>query len=206
MIAIIDYKAGNLTSVQRAFDEIGVESVVTDSLTTIARAERLVFPGVGHAQSAMKNLLERRLDRALKDAYAAKTPLLGICLGTQIILEHSEEGDTDTLQLIPGQCRRFSLSDPSLSIPHMGWNTVLQRQDHPLFANIPAQESFYFVHSYYPTVDEPSCVMAETEYEIPFCSALGKNNLFATQFHPEKSGQAGLQLLRNFSLWDGTSC
>ncbi|MGM0462173.1 MAG: imidazole glycerol phosphate synthase subunit HisH [Fibrobacterota bacterium] len=204
MIAIIDYKAGNLTSVKRAFDKIGVESRILSDTQAIENADHIVFPGVGHAKTAMENLKKNNLDKALIRAWQKGTPLLGICLGTQIILQHSEEGPVETLGLLEGRCKKFSLQNPELSIPHMGWNSIDITQNHPLLAGIDSGAEFYFVHSYYPAVYDDTTIIATTEYEIILPCALGQKNLFATQFHPEKSGPAGLQILKNFSQWDGS--
>ncbi len=203
MVTIIDYEAGNLTSVRRALDHIGVDAKITDCPDAIRNAERIIFPGVGHAESAMKSLSQNGIIEALRDAFTKGTPILGICLGTQIILSHSEEGDINTLDLIPGSCVKFSLSDKTLAIPHMGWNEVQVTQNHPLLQDIKEGDELYFVHSYYPTPSDPNMVFATTEYEISFPCAIGTKNLFATQFHPEKSGPIGLQILKNFSQWDG---
>jgi glutamine amidotransferase len=205
MIYIIDYKAGNTTSVQRALAHLGVESRITPDPDIIRRAERVIFPGVGQAESAMAVLRERALDAALRDAFSRGTPILGICLGAQVVLTRSEEGDTRCLDLIPGVTVRFAPADPALKIPHMGWNRIRKLRDHPLLAGIRAEEEFYFVHSYYPQPENPAGVVAECEYGVPFPAAIGCANLFAVQFHPEKSGAPGLRLLSNFAAWDGNA-
>jgi glutamine amidotransferase len=204
MIHIIDYGAGNITSVQRALKFLGVESVITPDPQVVRRAERIVFPGVGNAASAMEVLRERGLDQALREAFARGTPILGICLGAQIVMTSSEEGDIECLNLIPGECKRFVLSDPALKIPQMGWNRVRPVQPHPVLNGLGAEEEFYFVHSYYPRPEDPNCVLAECEYGIVFPAVIGRANLIAAQFHLEKSGPAGLRLLRNFVAWKGT--
>jgi glutamine amidotransferase len=208
VIVIIDYDAGNLRSVQRACAEVGLEARISNDPAEVARAERVVFPGVGAAGSAMRSLRKSRLDRALLDAFAAGTPILGICLGLQISLDHSEENDTATLGLVPGRVVRFRLDDPRLKIPHMGWNEVRVVRPHPVLAHIRPGDEFYFVHAYYPEPADRSCVLAETDYERVFACALGRGNYVATQFHPEKSGRVGLELLARFGRWDGraTSC
>ncbi len=203
---IVDYDAGNLRSVQRACAEVGLEAHISNDAHAVARADRVIFPGVGAAHSAMKSLKAARLDVALRDAIAAGTPVLGICLGLQISLDHSEEGDTPTLGLIEGRVVRFRLDDPALKIPHMGWNEITIVKPHPLLRGVPPGSSFYFVHAYYPVPAHRSDVFAETEYERPFACALGRRNYFATQFHPEKSGRVGLELLRRFAAWDGRAC
>ncbi len=206
MIAIIDYNAGNLTSVKRALDYLGLDAVVTKESEQILSADKVIFPGVGHAKAAMKILATRGLDQTIRRVFEKGTPLMGICLGTQIILSRSEEGDTACLGLIEGVCPKFKLSDSSLKIPHIGWNAVNITQEHFLLKNLKEGDELYFVHSYYPQPSKPERVYAVAEYEIEFPVAIGYKNLFATQFHPEKSGPIGLQILRNFSEWDGVSC
>lgn len=203
MITIIDYDAGNLRSVQRACQAVGIESRTSSDPAEILRSERLIFPGVGAAPRAMEILGERGIGQALREAHKKGTPILGICLGTQIILERSEEGDVETLGLLPGATVRFRLCDPALKIPHMGWNAIRIARPHPLLADLRDGDELYFVHSYYPAPSDPGHVIARTNYELDFCSALGCRNLFATQFHPEKSGKLGLNILRRFAQWDG---
>jgi glutamine amidotransferase len=202
----VDYRAGNLTSVKLAFDHIGVPAKITQDIDEIRAAERVLFPGVGAAKSAMANVSELHLEDTLKEVVASGTPFLGICLGTQIIFAHSEEdGGTDCIGLIPGEVKRFQPSDPMCKIPQMGWNVVQFKQQHPLFAGIEDESEFYFVHSYYCAPSDPSHLVGATEYaDVTFASAVGHDNLFATQFHPERSGRIGLQVLKNFSEWDGT--
>ena len=206
MIVIVDYKAGNLTSVKRALNYLGIESEITKDADKIINAERVIFPGVGHAKTAMGVLKDRGLDTALKQAFEKGTPVLGICLGSQIILSRSEEGDTECLGLIKGTCPKFRLSDSSLKIPHMGWNGVQILERHFLLKDLEPGDELYFVHSYYPKPENSDNIFAMAEYEIEFPVAIGERNLFATQFHPEKSGPIGLQILKNFSQWDGSLC
>jgi glutamine amidotransferase len=203
MILIVDYKAGNLTSVKRALDYLDIPCRVVSTEEELRSAERIIFPGVGHAAAAMETLKERGLDIALREAFKRGTPILGICVGAQIVLSHSEEGDTPCLDLIAGNCPRFQLADKSLKIPHMGWNEVVVTQPHYVLKDVEKGDEFYFVHSYYPRPSDTSHVFAACEYEVTFPAAIGHKNLFATQFHPEKSGRIGLTLLRNFSRWDG---
>ena len=203
MITIIDYNAGNIRSVLRACAEVSVEAVVTSVPEDVEKAEKIIFPGVGAAPSAMEYLVKTGLERALKNAFEAGVPVLGICIGTQIILESSEEGNQKCLGLVPGKTVRFKLNDKMLKIPHMGWNEVKAVRPHPLLEGIKAGDEFYFVHSYYPQPAREENVYAVTGYESDFCSALGYKNLFATQFHPEKSGRLGLEMLERFSRWDG---
>jgi imidazole glycerol phosphate synthase, glutamine amidotransferase subunit len=202
MITIVDYKAGNLTSVKRAFDHLGVPNQISADPQVIRDAERIVFPGVGHAGAAMRVLKEGGLDSALTTAYSLGTPILGICIGCQIILSHSEEGDTACLDLIPGTCTHFHLQDETLKIPHMGWNEVTVTRPHPILRHIRPGDEFYFVHSFYPQPTDPVTVYATSEYGKPFPVAIGTGNLFAVQFHAEKSGLIGLKLLENFAHWN----
>ncbi len=208
MIAIIDYKAGNLTSVQRALAFLGQDSAITSSPADILAAERVIFPGVGAAGTAMFDLMRLKLDTALVEAFGRGKPILGICLGTQIVMERSEENQTRCLGIIQGQVLRFpeGILEPSgkkLKVPHMGWNRVNLKRQHPLFHGIDPQNEFYFVHSYYPAPKESQNLLGETVYGITFASVLTSANLVAVQFHPEKSGRPGLRLLSNFCLWDG---
>jgi glutamine amidotransferase len=207
MIAIIDYDAGNLTSVQRAVCHLGIECVITKDRAQIEAAERIIFPGVGAAGAAMQSLQRNGLDRVIKEALANGKPVLGICIGSQIILAHSEENDTRCLGILDGTVRSFlpdgrSEDGQKLKIPHMGWNGLDIQQPHPLLSGVSADAEFYFVHSYYPQPHNPDCVIATTEYGISFASIVGMNNLFATQFHLEKSGPPGLKILDNFCNWN----
>jgi glutamine amidotransferase len=204
MITIVDYNAGNLRSVKRACDAVGIESTISADPDAIVRAERIIFPGVGAAKSAMEVVKARGFDGALREAFRRGTPLLGICIGAQIILNRSEEGDTPCLGLIQGETVRFRLPDPRLKVPHIGWNAVRVDKVHPLLRDIEPGDEFYFVHSFFPNPSDPARVYATADYGGPFCCALGDRNLFATQFHPEKSGPLGLALLGRFSKWDGS--
>lgn len=205
MIAIIDYKAGNLTSVQLALEHIGAECEITSDPARILAAGRVIFPGVGAAAEAMKNLREMGLLEPLKQSVASGKPFLGICLGTQVIFGFSEEdGGTECVGIIPGEVKRFAPSDPMCKIPQIGWNAVEFARPHPLLDSIESGSEFYFVHSYYPAPSDAAYVVGETEYaDVRFASAVGCGNLFATQFHPERSGRIGLRLLENFVRWDG---
>ena len=205
MIAIIDYDAGNLTSVDRALKYIGAPCEVTRDLKKIGAADRIVFPGVGAAGSAMESLIRYGLDRAIREAFAAGKPILGICLGTQVILTESEENNARCLDLIPGKGTAFSTAMTEkglrLKVPHMGWNTVAVTRPHPVLSGIRDDLKFYFVHSFHPAPADPAHVLAQTSYGVPFASVIGHANLVATQFHPEKSGEPGLALLKNFISW-----
>lgn len=205
MITIIDYEAGNLRSVQRACQSVGLESRISSDPEEIIAAERIIFPGVGSAASAVDTLRARGLDQALTEAFGKGTPILGICLGTQIILDHTEEDERDCLGLVEGVCKRFAPRDRTLKVPHMGWNGVNVVRSHPLLASVKNGDEFYFVHSYYPCPTNPENILGVTEYEENFCSVLGKDNLFATQFHIEKSGEFGLAILKRFGVWDGSN-
>lgn len=206
MIAIVDYEAGNLASVARALEYINRPVVVTKNPEAILAAERVVFPGVGAAGAAMDVLTKTGLAEAVKEVASRGTPLLGICLGTQIILEFSYESDCPCLGIVKGDVQPFStgMKDPrgdALKIPHMGWNTIEARQPHPVLDGIDPEDSFYFVHSYYPAPQKAENCLAVTEYGLSFASVMGLDNIIATQFHPEKSGRQGLRILENFCRW-----
>lgn len=206
MIAIIDYEAGNLTSVERAIRSLGRECVVTSDARTIRDAERVIFPGVGQAGSAMASLARSELSAVIHDVYASGRPFMGICLGTQIILSHSQEYDTPCLGLLEGKVKAFPprMTDADgnrLKVPHMGWNRIHQVTDHPILAGVTEEDEFYFVHSYYPEPTNREHVVAECTYGLTFPVMLGHKNLISTQFHPEKSGKAGLTILDNFCRW-----
>lgn len=202
-VAIVDYDAGNLMSVHRACREVGLDPEISSDPDVVRTAERVIFPGVGAAGSAMRSLRSSGVGEALVDAFQGGKPILGICLGLQISLEHSEENDTRTLGLVPGAVRRFRLNDPALKVPHMGWNAVRVVKPHPVLADIAIDDEFYFVHAYRPVPTRPEDVLALSTYEGDFCSALGRDNYVATQFHPEKSGRVGLEFLERFGAWDG---
>jgi glutamine amidotransferase len=201
MITIVDYNAGNPTSVKRALASVGVNSVVSPKPDEVRAAERIIFPGVGHARATMAVLIERGLDRALADAFARGTPILGVCVGAQLSLAHSEEGDTPCLGLVPGAVRRFPQLSHELKVPHMGWNRISLKRAHPLFDGVPSENEFYFVHSYYLEPADPECVLATTTHGIEFTSVFAVDNFAAVQFHPEKSGPFGLDVLERFAHW-----
>jgi glutamine amidotransferase len=206
MISIIDYKAGNLTSVKLACETIGLDAEITSDPAKILEADKVIFPGVGAARSAMQTLNELNLTDTIKQVAQSNVPFLGICLGTQIILEFSEENDgTDCIGLIQGNVKLFTPSSPFDKIPQMGWNSVSLKAPHPVLEGIEDSSEFYFVHSYYPAPSNPECVLGTTGYaDVEFASIIGKDNVIATQFHPEKSGRVGLKLLENFANWNGT--
>jgi imidazole glycerol-phosphate synthase subunit HisH len=208
MIAIIDYNAGNLTSVKRALDFLGQNSVITADYNKIIKADRVIFPGVGAAGKAISDLKRNKLDYAIKEAFDAGKPVLGICLGTQIILESSEENNTRCLSLVKGKVLKFhddlkNNDGRKLKVPHMGWNRIRLKHTHPVFEGVPEDSEFYFVHSYYPAPESIDNVLGETIYGLTFTSVLVSGNLIAAQFHPEKSGRPGLKILENFCKWSG---
>ena len=203
MIVIIDYDAGNLRSVQRACEKVGIVSEVSSDPERVLHAEKIIFPGVGSAESAVETLKKRGLDNAIVDFFRAGKPILGICLGLQILLDHTEEGNKKCLGLVSGACERFKFSDRSLKIPHIGWNDIQINFDHPVLDKIEDGDQFYFVHSYYAKLPHEQEIASSTEYgNMKFCSALAKDNLFATQFHLEKSGELGLKILKSFGDWN----
>jgi imidazole glycerol-phosphate synthase subunit HisH len=206
MIVIVDYQAGNLTSVQRALDHLSIPSVISPDPATVMQAERIIFPGVGHATSAMEVLNKRGLDKALRHAFENGTPILGICLGTQIILSASEETPLSCLGLIGGTCPKFSTDNKALKIPHIGWDSITMLKPHPVLSSVTQNDEFYFVHSYYPCPDDPERVVAVCDYGVSFPAVIAHASLVATQFHPEKSGEAGLRILQAFAQWDGVPC
>ena len=210
-IAVIDYGMGNLRSVAQALEHVAGEKTiaVTSDPAVIAAAERVVFPGQGAMPDCVRELDSRGLRAAVLEA-AANKPFLGICIGQQLLFDHSEEGNIDGLGILPGRVRRFpsGMTDAAgdkLKVPHMGWNQVHQAIEHPLWAGIAKDARFYFVHSYYVEPADAALTAAWTEYPFRFTSAVARDNIFAVQFHPEKSQQAGLSLLLNFVNWDGRS-
>ena len=188
-LVIVDYKAGNVQSVLFALERLGVQATLSADFETIQSADKVIFPGVGEASSAMAQLKSRNLHQLLP---TLEQPFFGVCLGMQLLCEHSEEGDTDLLGIIPLQVKRFQTE---LKVPHMGWNQLEQLQS-PLFEGLPEQEYVYYVHSYYVPMSEYT--IAQTAYPEPFSAAVRYKNFYAAQFHPEKSGPAGAQILKNF--------
>lgn len=213
MVGIIDYKAGNIKSVERALAALGCQYIIADKPTDLEKTSKLIFPGVGDAQYAMEQLKLSGFDSFLREKVAQQVPVLGICLGSQIVFDFSEEGDTPCLGLIPGSIRHFSSIKTNfpLKVPHMGWNNLQYRGgagDSGLFAGISEEQSYYFVHSYVIQPEEDSVILATADYGITVPAAVKKGSLVAVQFHPEKSGEPGLRLLRNFCLCGegGLSC
>jgi imidazole glycerol-phosphate synthase subunit HisH len=213
-VAVVDYGMGNLRSVSQAVLHVaagsGVEVVISARPEAVRAAERVVLPGQGAMRDCMRELHESGLKEAVLEAAASK-PLMGVCVGMQMLLDHSEEQDTPGLGLIPGRVERFRLegqvqADGSrYKVPQMGWNRVSQRRHgagvHPIWAGVPDEAWFYFVHSYHARVADPAHSAGETDYGVRFTSAVARDNIFATQFHPEKSAEHGLTLYRNFLHW-----
>ena len=202
---------GNLRSVSKALEHVtaGEQKVIVSSnADEIAEAERVVFPGQGAARDCMKHLKDMQLDEVVLQA-AHEKPFLGICMGMQVLMAHSEENQgIECMNLYPGEVRAFADESlrsqmQSLKVPHMGWNKVSQKRAHPLWQDIQDNSRFYFVHSYYVDPEEKTLVAGSTEYGIEFVSVIARDNVFAAQFHPEKSAHDGLQLLKNFCRWDG---
>ncbi|TCP13605.1 imidazole glycerol phosphate synthase subunit HisH [Crenobacter luteus] len=209
-VAVIDYGMGNLHSVLKsieAVNEVGADIFLSRDPDAIVKADKVVFPGQGAMPDCMRELNGYGLGDAVREATRTK-PFFGICVGAQLLFEHSEEGDTPGLGLFAGNVVRFQsgLVDAHgerLKVPHMGWNRVFQTRPHPLFAGIEDGERFYFVHSYRFAPADPSLTLAESEYPDRFACIVGRDNVFATQFHTEKSHLAGLQMMKNFLAWDG---
>lgn len=191
-IAIVKYNAGNIQSVLYALERIGFEAVVTDDPSVIHSADRVIFPGVGHAGSAMSYLKEHKLDKLLLDL---KQPVLGICLGMQLMCRHSEEGDTTCLGIFDEVVSQFRSDDPGIKIPQIGWNTITDLKT-PLFDQVAERSYVYLVHGYYARTGPHT--IAKTDYTVPYSSALHRDNFYGVQFHPEKSAQAGERILHNF--------
>jgi len=196
MIAVIDYGAGNLRSVTNAINSLGYQPNITDKPEDVLNATAVILPGVGAAAATVAGLRERSLVEPIRRFIAEDRPFLGVCIGLQILFDGTEEGGwNECLGVIPGSVRRLP---PGLKIPHMGWNQVRQRIPHPVFDTVPDEANFYFVHSYYADPADREIVIGETEYGVPICSVIARNNLIATQFHPEKSGEVGLKIYKNF--------
>ena len=210
-IVVIDYGMGNLRSVAKAIEHVAPNQsvIISSDASEIGNAERVVFPGQGAARDCMRELEDRNLTQVVLSA-AKEKPFLGICMGMQVLLNYSEENNgIECLGLYKGNVRFFgndlkNAEGEKLKIPHMGWNQVAQKMQHPLWENIKDQSRFYFVHSYFMDPQDKNIIAATTDYEIKFVTAIAKNNVFAVQFHPEKSAQDGLQLLKNFTRWNGS--
>ncbi|MCH5289424.1 MAG: imidazole glycerol phosphate synthase subunit HisH [Treponema sp.] len=211
MVGIVDYNAGNIKSVERALASLGADYVLSKSPRDLEHADRLIFPGVGEAAYAMEQLRRTGFDGFLRDWAKAGKPLLGICLGSQIIFDHSEEGGVDCLGLLPGTIRHFRRVwddagiAPDLKVPHMGWNDVTYMNGgSPLFEGVPAHSDYYFVHSYLIQPADATIVKATADYGVPVPACVSRGSVTAFQFHPEKSGAAGLRILRNYL--EATQC
>ncbi len=197
-VTVIDYGVGNLRSVTKALESVGCQVVLTSNPEEVARATKLVLPGVGAFGAGMANLRQLGLVEPIRDAVKRGVPFLGICLGLQLLFDESEEmGHHEGLGLVRGKVVRFPEQN-GLRIPHMGWNALRIRKSEPLFRHIQDGAMVYFVHSYFPVPDDPTIIAATTEHGVEFVSAIAIDNLFGTQFHPEKSSKVGLQILRNF--------
>ena len=194
-IVVVDYGAGNLRSVQKAFEQLGYNATVTEDPAAVAQAPAIVFPGQGASPPAMEALNKAGLTEAIHTSIAAGTPFFGVCLGLQLLMDVSEEGPVDCLSVLPGVTKKLP---EGLKVPHMGWNNVRLRTEHPVFHDVPQDSYFYFVHSYYAEPADDAAVLGTTDYGVTFCSVAARGSLVATQFHPEKSGPAGLKLYDNF--------
>lgn len=207
-IVVVDYGVGNLRSVAQALRAVAPEAqvLISDQVADLHRADRLVLPGQGAMRDCMQSLAGSGLQQAVLEAVRSK-PLLGVCVGEQMLFDWSEEGETPGLGLLPGKIVRFRLENQlqedgsRFKVPQMGWNRVRQTTAHPMWQGIPDQSYFYFVHSYYAVPENAADSVGETDYGAAFCCAVARDNIFATQFHPEKSAAAGLQLYKNFVAW-----
>jgi glutamine amidotransferase len=200
MIAVVDYRAGNAPSVMYALEHLGLPARLVSTPAEVAAATRVILPGVGAARATLDSLVEQDLAGALADrVHDARVPFLGICIGLQILFDHSEEGDTACLGWVPGSVRRFPESG---RVPQIGWNAVRFTRDHPVTSGLPDGGHYYFVNSYYCAPDDAADALGVTEYGLEFCSVVARDNLIATQFHAEKSGELGLALLRAFAAWE----
>ena len=199
-LVVVDYDSGNLRSVSRALESYGVEPLVSGKPRDLSDADALVLPGVGSGPAAMSALRQRGLVEPLREFADSGRPFLGICLGLQLLLDWTdEEGGAPCLGIVPGKVKRLPESGgPALKIPHMGWNSVALSESHPALNDIESGSYFYFVHSFYAAPSEGEGVLGTTEYGLPFCSFYARDNIVATQFHPEKSGPTGLRIYRNF--------
>ena len=209
-VAVIDYGMGNLHSVKSALEHVAPEQQVVVTADPAVVADRVIFPGVGAIRDCMAEIKRLGFDKLLREQVATGKPVLGICVGMQALMDHSEENSgVDCIGILPGQVKFFGdhhkdAEGSALKVPHMGWNQV-HHNSHPLWADIPQNARFYFVHSFYIRAGEPGLVAATCDYGVEFHAALTRGNLFAVQFHPEKSHTAGLQLLKNFLHWDGNA-
>lgn len=194
-VAVVDYEAGNIRSVAKALEAVGAAPLVTSKPSDLLAADAIVLPGQGRCDQAMSALASRDLTEAVHRVIQEGRPFFGVCVGLQLLLDSSEEGDAKCLGVVPGRVVRFAAA---LKVPHMGWNSVTFRAEHPVFQGVPQGSYFYFVHSYYPAPVNARDVAATATYGVEFCCAVARGNLVATQFHPEKSGEVGLRLYANF--------
>lgn len=198
MICILDYQMGNLRSVQKAFERVGHEAIISSDIRQLEQSDKIVLPGVGAFRDAIRELHRRELVQPIRDAIAAGKPFLGICLGLQLLFDVSYEGgEFEGLGVIPGKVIRFQVP-PHYKVPHMGWNQTRIRLANPLFQDVADNAYFYYVHSYHVVPNNDTVIAAEADYPDPFCAMVTLDNLYASQFHPEKSQQQGLQVLKNF--------
>ncbi len=199
MLAIIDYEMGNLRSVQKAFESVGHSAVITSDPAMLADAEKIVLPGVGAFRDAIAALHARKLVEPIRAAVERGKPFLGVCLGMQLLFDKSyEDGEHEGLGIVPGEVLRFRVPR-EFKVPHMGWNQVQFQRRPPVFDGVANGAYYYFVHSYYVSPKDPAVIATETDYAQPFCSSIWRDNVYAVQFHPEKSQAAGLRLLKNFA-------
>lgn len=198
MIRIVDYGLGNLASVRNMVQKVGGKAEITSNPEEIRQASKLILPGVGAFRKGMDHLNERGLTNVIKETALNGTPLLGICLGAQLLTQHSEEGDAEGLGLIPAKTVRFQPADPSLKVPHMGWNEIEVKQTHPLFQGTRPHQRFYFVHSFYMHCEEEANVLCTAEYGRTFHAGIIKDKIIGLQFHPEKSHVFGMAVMKNF--------
>lgn len=206
VIALIDYGMGNLRSVQKAFEACGTMPKITSSSLDVEKAGKIILPGVGAFGQAMRLLKKMKLLDALKDKIRSGTPYLGLCLGLQLLFSRSEEGNVKGLDILPGHIKRFPVKG-RLKVPHMGWNTLsMRRKGCPFAEGVRASDYFYFVHSYYAVPEETSVVLSTTRHGREFCSSVWRDNIFATQFHPEKSQDAGMRIVKNFIAYENAGC
>jgi glutamine amidotransferase len=199
MLAIIDYQMGNLRSVQKAFERVGHEATITSDPETVRRADKVVLPGVGAFEDAIAELRKRNLVEPIRESIERGKPFLGVCLGLQLLFDVGyENGRHEGMGVLRGECVRFDIPS-EYKVPHMGWNRAVSRRRPPIFNGLSDEPHFYFVHSYYVVPEDAGVIATETDYAGPFCSMVWRDNLFATQFHPEKSQAEGLRLLKNFA-------
>jgi glutamine amidotransferase len=194
-LVVVDYESGNLRSVAKALEQTGARPVISQDPDELLSADAAILPGVGAGDAAMKALRKRGLAGPLREFAASGRPFMGVCLGLQLLMDSTDEGDAECLGIVPGRVR---LLPPGRKVPHMGWNSVELSDTHPVLQGVPSESYFYFVHSYYVQPDDNRMVIGVTEYGVRFCSVLTRDNLIAVQFHPEKSGPTGLRLYQNF--------